>query len=61
LNLCALAVPCGFTGEGLPIGLSIYGKAFQEDMVLRVGYAFQQATDWHRRRPDLTWIESAAG
>jgi aspartyl-tRNA(Asn)/glutamyl-tRNA(Gln) amidotransferase subunit A len=51
LNLCALSVPCGFTRKGLPIGLMIYAKPFQEEMVLRIGYAFQQATDWHRRLP----------
>lgn len=56
LNLCALSVPCGFTSQGLPIGLMIYGKPCQEDMVLRIGYAFEQATDWHRRVPPLAWI-----
>jgi aspartyl-tRNA(Asn)/glutamyl-tRNA(Gln) amidotransferase subunit A len=56
LNLCALSVPCGFTSQGLPIGLMIYGKPFQEDIVLRIGYAFEQATDWHRRTPDLAWV-----
>ena len=60
LNLCALTVPCGFTREGLPVGLLIYGKSFQEDVVLRVGYAFQQATDWHQRMPNLGWAKSAA-
>lgn len=52
LGLCGLSVACGFTAAGLPIGLLIYGKPFQEDVVLRVGYAFQQATDWHRRTPN---------
>jgi aspartyl-tRNA(Asn)/glutamyl-tRNA(Gln) amidotransferase subunit A len=56
LNLCGLSLPCGFTEAGMPIGLMIYGKPFQEDLVLRVGHAFQQATAWHRRMPDLTWI-----
>ena len=55
LNLCGLAVPCGYTRQGLPVGLMIYGKTFREEMILRVGYAFQQATDWHRRTPDLSW------
>jgi aspartyl-tRNA(Asn)/glutamyl-tRNA(Gln) amidotransferase subunit A len=55
LNLCGLSVPCGFTSQGLPIGLMIYGKPFHEDMVLRIGYAFEQATDWHKRVPDLSW------
>jgi aspartyl-tRNA(Asn)/glutamyl-tRNA(Gln) amidotransferase subunit A len=56
LNMCGLSIPCGFTKDGLPIGLMIYGKPFQEDVVLRAGYAFQQATDWHQRVPDLSWI-----
>jgi aspartyl-tRNA(Asn)/glutamyl-tRNA(Gln) amidotransferase subunit A len=55
LNLCALSVPCGFTSQGLPIRLMIYGRPFQEDIILRIGYAFEQATDWHRRTPDLSW------
>ena len=53
LNLCAVSVPCGFTSEGLPIGLMIYAKPFHEDMALRVAYAYEQATQWHTRRPDL--------
>jgi aspartyl-tRNA(Asn)/glutamyl-tRNA(Gln) amidotransferase subunit A len=56
LNMCGLSVPCGFTQQGLPIGLMIYAKPFQENMVLRAGYAFQETTDWHRRRPDLSWV-----
>jgi aspartyl-tRNA(Asn)/glutamyl-tRNA(Gln) amidotransferase subunit A len=55
LNFCGLSLPCGFTSSGMPIGLLIYGKPFQEDVVLRAGYAFQQATDWHKRVPDLSW------
>ncbi|CAB1078518.1 hypothetical protein JY97_00260 [Alkalispirochaeta odontotermitis] len=57
LNFCGLSLPCGFTASGLPIGLLIYGKPFQEDLILRAGYAYQQATDWHRQTPDLTWAE----
>ncbi len=53
LGLCGLSVPCGFTAAGLPIGLMIYAKPFQEEMALRAGHAFQQATDWHRRTPNL--------
>ncbi len=56
LNLCGLSVPCGFTQLGLPIGLMIYAKPFQESQALRIGYSFQQATDWHRYRPDLSWV-----
>jgi aspartyl-tRNA(Asn)/glutamyl-tRNA(Gln) amidotransferase subunit A len=55
LNMCGLSILCGFTKEGFPIGLLIYGKPFQENVVLRAGYAFQQITDWHRRTPDLSW------
>jgi aspartyl-tRNA(Asn)/glutamyl-tRNA(Gln) amidotransferase subunit A len=57
LDLCAVSVPCGFTSEGLPIGLMIYAKPFHEDMALRVAYAYEQATEWHTRHPDLAWIE----
>jgi aspartyl-tRNA(Asn)/glutamyl-tRNA(Gln) amidotransferase subunit A len=58
LNMCGLSVPCGFTKQGLPIGLMIYAKPFQENLVLRTGYAFQKTTDWHRHMPDLSWAES---
>ena len=53
LGLCGLSVPCGFTSRGLPVGLMIYGKPFDEARVLRIGHAWQQSTDWHRRRPAL--------
>lgn len=45
-----LSVPCGFV-DGLPVGLQIIGKAFNEATVLRVAYAYEQSTGWHRRRP----------
>jgi aspartyl-tRNA(Asn)/glutamyl-tRNA(Gln) amidotransferase subunit A len=61
LNFCGVSVPCGFTSEGLPIGLMIYAKPFAEDMALRVAYAYEQATEWHKRHPDLGWTEGAAG
>jgi aspartyl-tRNA(Asn)/glutamyl-tRNA(Gln) amidotransferase subunit A len=57
LGLCAVTVPCGFTSEGLPIGLMIHAKARAEAMVLRIARAYEQATDWHRRRPDFSWID----
>jgi aspartyl-tRNA(Asn)/glutamyl-tRNA(Gln) amidotransferase subunit A len=53
LNLCAVSLPCGFTAGGLPLSLQIYAKPFREDMALRVAYAYEKATDWHKRRPDL--------
>lgn len=48
-----LSVPCGFTTDGLPIGLQIAGRHFDEATVLRVGHAYEQATEWHTRRPKL--------
>jgi aspartyl-tRNA(Asn)/glutamyl-tRNA(Gln) amidotransferase subunit A len=52
-GLPALTVPCGFTKEGLPIGLQIISRAWNEAGVLRTGYAFQQATEWHTKRPEI--------
>jgi aspartyl-tRNA(Asn)/glutamyl-tRNA(Gln) amidotransferase subunit A len=54
LNLCGVSLPCGFTSKGLPVGLLVYAKPFQEAMALRVAHAYEQATEWHARRPDLT-------
>ncbi len=56
LDLCGLSVPCGFSEQELPIGLLLCGKPFTEDVVLRAGYAYEQATDWHPRTPDLAWL-----
>jgi aspartyl-tRNA(Asn)/glutamyl-tRNA(Gln) amidotransferase subunit A len=53
LGLPALSVPCGFTASRLPVGLQIAGKAFDEAGILRIAHAYEQATDWHRRRPAL--------
>ena len=49
----ACTVPCGVDPSGLPIGLQIAGRAFDEATVLRVAHAYEQATDWHTRRPEL--------
>jgi aspartyl-tRNA(Asn)/glutamyl-tRNA(Gln) amidotransferase subunit A len=49
----AASVCCGFSREGLPIGMQIIGKPFDEATVLRVGDAYQQLTDWHTRTPDV--------
>jgi aspartyl-tRNA(Asn)/glutamyl-tRNA(Gln) amidotransferase subunit A len=49
----ALSLPCGFTTAGLPIGLQIAGKPFDEATVLRVAHTYEQHTDWHRRQPPL--------
>ena len=48
-----LSVPCGFDGIGLPIGMQILGAPFTEERLLRVGHAYQRATDWHLRSPAL--------
>ena len=50
-HLPALSLPCGFTAGGLPIGLQIAGRPFDEATVLRAAHAYEQATDWHLRRP----------
>ncbi len=48
----ALTVPCGFS-EGLPVGLQLAARPFEEATALRAGYAYQQATEWHKRRPPI--------
>ncbi len=48
-----ISVPCGFSSEGLPLGLQIIGKHFDESTVYRVAHAFEQATDFHKKRPQL--------
>ena len=50
----AISLPCGFSKSGLPVGLMIGGPHFSEGKVLALAYAYQQATDWHTRRPPLT-------
>jgi len=48
-----MSVPCGFSSAGLPIGLQIMGKHFNEGMLMRVAYNFEQATDFHKKKPKL--------
>jgi aspartyl-tRNA(Asn)/glutamyl-tRNA(Gln) amidotransferase subunit A len=52
-GLPALSLPCGFTAEGLPVGLQIVAGYWREAAVLRAGYAYEQATGWHLRVPEL--------
>jgi aspartyl-tRNA(Asn)/glutamyl-tRNA(Gln) amidotransferase subunit A len=52
-GLPAIALPCGFSKAGLPIGLQLIGRAFEEDMVLRAAYAYEQSTAWHRQKPSI--------
>jgi aspartyl-tRNA(Asn)/glutamyl-tRNA(Gln) amidotransferase subunit A len=49
----ALTLPCGFSKDGLPIGLQIVGAAYHEPAVLQLAYAYQESTDWHRRTPPV--------
>ena len=49
----ALSINCGFTSEQLPVGLQIAGKPFAEETLFRVAQAYEQATDWHTRRPPI--------
>ncbi len=48
-----LTVPCGFSTEGLPVGLGIVGRPFDETSVLRIGHAYEASTDWHTRTPTV--------
>ena len=52
-GLCGISVPCGFSETGLPIGLQLLGKPFGESDLLRAAHAYEQATDWHKHRPNL--------
>ena len=53
-GLPAISVPCGFSTDGLPIGLQLTGKAFDEAGLLRTAYAYERLTDWTTRRPALS-------
>jgi aspartyl-tRNA(Asn)/glutamyl-tRNA(Gln) amidotransferase subunit A len=52
-GLPAISVPCGFTSGNLPAGLQIAAQPFEEATCLRVAYAYEQATEWHKRRPPI--------
>jgi aspartyl-tRNA(Asn)/glutamyl-tRNA(Gln) amidotransferase subunit A len=54
LGLPSLAIPAGFTGGGLPVGMQLVGRSFDEATLLRIGAAFQRATDFHDRVPAFT-------
>ena len=53
-GLPAVSCPCGFTGDGLPVGLQLVGKPFEEASVLRIAHTYQQLTDWHRREIEVS-------
>ena len=48
-----ISIPCGFTAGGLPVGLQLLGRHFDEASILRAAYAYEQATDWHKKRAKL--------
>ncbi len=50
-GLPAISVPCGLSSKGLPIGLQLMGRPFEENIVLRAAYAYEQATNWRSKRP----------
>lgn len=52
LGLPALSLPCGFSAAGLPLAFQLVGRPFDEATVLRLGHAYQRATDWHAREPE---------
>ena len=54
----ALVLPCGFTTAGLPVGMQLAGRYFDEATLFRIAHAYEQSTPWHRRRPILA--EAAA-
>ena len=53
VGIPALSVPCGFSADTLPIGLQLYGRPFGEPALFRIAHAYQGATDWHTRRPEV--------
>jgi aspartyl-tRNA(Asn)/glutamyl-tRNA(Gln) amidotransferase subunit A len=59
-NVPAMSVPSGFSAKGLPLSLQIASRPFGESSVFKVGYSYQQATQWHLRRPDLNQTLAAA-
>ncbi|MBT5322384.1 MAG: Asp-tRNA(Asn)/Glu-tRNA(Gln) amidotransferase subunit GatA, partial [Verrucomicrobiales bacterium] len=52
-GLCGISIPCGFSVSGLPLGLQLLGKPFGEPDLLRAAHAYEQATDWHTKRPEI--------
>jgi aspartyl-tRNA(Asn)/glutamyl-tRNA(Gln) amidotransferase subunit A len=52
-GLPALCVPCGFTKNKLPVGLQIIGPQFAEDKLFQFGSAYEQATEWHKLKPEI--------
>jgi len=49
----AISVPCGFSKAGLPIGLQLIGRPFEEETLLRAAHAYEQATTWRAKKPNI--------
>jgi aspartyl-tRNA(Asn)/glutamyl-tRNA(Gln) amidotransferase subunit A len=61
LGACALSLPAGLTDDGLPVAVQLLGAPFTEPVLIRLGRAFQECTDWHLRRPDLSaWTQESS-
>ena len=52
-GLPAASIPCGFDGQGLPVGLQLIGNVLREDVIFKVAYAYEQSTNWHQQKPSL--------
>jgi len=52
-GMCGISIPCGFS-DGMPVGLQFMGPALGESVILRAAYAYEQATEWHKRRPSVS-------
>ena len=50
-GICAISIPCGFSSDGLPIGLQLQAPAFAEQRLLQTAHAYQTCTDWHNKEP----------
>src|SRR5439155_4967438 len=53
-GLPTISIPCGFSASGLPIGLQVSGAHFAETTVIALAHAYEQATEWHLKRPKLS-------
>jgi aspartyl-tRNA(Asn)/glutamyl-tRNA(Gln) amidotransferase subunit A len=58
-GLPALSLPCGFDHDEMPIGMQIIGNHFDESTILRVGHAYEQCTEWHKKKPQLEGIKNS--
>ena len=56
LNLCGISLPAGASSQGLPLGVMLYAKPFQESVLMQASMAFQAASEHHQRMPDLSWL-----